>query len=357
MVLIPTLTYCRKHVHADLASYVCTFENCSAPLFENRLQWFDHELQNHRTVWNCQLCGDQRTSMDDLEFHLRDQHALPLTAGQLRVLARQGGVPPQRLPASSCPLCDYEEILRDRLGISNLSDNVTIKPEQLRSHLGRHLEQLALFVLPKSALMHEGEDADDDKSSVSEGSEYGGPANDAEEPTFELESDTYDVAGILASHTEPPPHLLSAAPALALGWQPPHDFTPPMTYFETDEEELVPRREESTFGGDLFTPGWVRGYDMKKEGYCARCEVGHWVNIPNGDYEFHLTYIHGLPYTGLPLPRPSEIREVKGSPGAWEAFCDLCSGWRLLKKTKRGWNWWRHCLTVCLPKLVFLMYA
>lgn len=230
--------------------------------------------------------------------------------------------------------------------MSGLSEPIIIKVEQLRSHLGRHLEQLALFILPKSALMPESEDAEGDKSSISGGSDPGELGSDAGEPKIELDSDAYDVASILASHTEPTPHLLSVAPVLALRWQPPHDFTPPMVYFETDDQDLIPRREESTFGGDLFTPGWVRGYEMKKEGYCARCEVGHWVNIPDGEYEFHLTYIHGLPRTGLPLPRPSEIREVRDSPGTWEAFCDICSGWRLLKRTKRGWNWWRHCLTV-----------
>jgi hypothetical protein len=299
-------------------------------------------------VWNCSICNAQTKSMNDLRIHLRSLHASSLSADQAHAMARQGSAPPQRLPASSCPLCDYESTLRDRWASSNLPATITIKTEQLRSHLGRHLEQLALFILPKSALMHGNEDDDDGKSSDSGGTDSGEPEDNAVEPTLELDSDAYDVASILDSHIQSSPYILSRAPALALGWQPPHDFTPPTTYFETDDEDLVPRREESTFGGDLFTPGWVRGYGKKKEGYCARCEVGHWVNIPDGEYEFHLTYIHGLPRTGLPLPRPSEIRRVNSTSGSWEAYCDACSGWRLLKQTGRGWNWWRHCLTVCI---------
>ena len=310
------------------------------------MQWFEHELQNHRNLWSCAFCDLQTASVDDLESHLKNQHASRLPVEQIVATARQGRVPPQRLPASSCPLCDYDETLRSRIRNRYPPQQLSIRPEQLRSHLGRHLEQLALFVLPKSALMRDREDADDDQSSGSVDSDSRDLEKRSDEQSSEPNEDSYDVANILASHSEATPHVLPAAPALALGWQPPHDFTPPMTYFETDDEDLIPRREESTFGGDLFTPGWVRGYDMKKEGYCARCEVGHWVNIPDGEYEFHLTYIHGLPRTGLPLPRPSEIREVSGSPGTWEAFCEICSGWRSLKRTKRGWNWWRHCLTV-----------
>jgi hypothetical protein len=221
-----------------------------------------------------------------------------------------------------------------------------IKPEQLRSHLGRHLEQLAVFVLPKSALMHNLEEGDDESSDIGESD-----LTDEEDNTLNQDTQLYmsvdDFMSVLTSQSKTLPHILDEAPALALGWQPPHDFTPSVEYFETDEEDLIPRREESTFGGDLFTPGWVRGYDKTKEGWCGRCEVGHWVTIPSGDYEFHLTYLHGLPYTGLPLPRPSAIREVVSQKGTWEAFCDMCQGWRTLKRTKQGWNWWRHCLTVC----------
>jgi len=191
-----------------------------------------------------------------------------------------------------------------------------VRPEQFRSHLGRHLEQLALFVLPKGSLMQDHEDDGEGKPPSEPGS---APSTDAEDeddgnqscPFGGMDDSLDDISQILASHAEPSHHLLDSAPALALGWQPPHNFTPPAEDFEIDDPDFIPRREESTFRGDLFTPGWVRGYGNMKEGYCARCKVGHWVNIPSGTYEFHLTYLHGLPSTGLPLPRPSTIREVE----------------------------------------------
>ncbi|KAF2661221.1 ankyrin [Lophiostoma macrostomum CBS 122681] len=338
-----------KHVHADLASYVCTFENCSEPIFESRIQWFEHEMNKHRRVWVCPFCTVEITDPVTMEHHMHEQHEDSVKSGELRPLVRQSSHRAQRIPASCCPLCDYDAILRSRLDLNNNHDSIMIKPEQLRSHLGRHLEQLAIFVLPKSALMHdrtydedgEGSDPHSDAASVRSDNSIIEP-----EPTASGHSmHPDDFSGMIASLSQSDPLVLAVSPALALGWQPPHDFTPPSQYFETEEDDFIPRREESTFGGDLFTPGWVRGYDKNKEGYCARCDVGHWVNIPSGTYEFHLTYLHGLPYTGLPLPRPSALREIGDKVGVWEAFCDICDGWRTLKKTPQGWNWWRHCLT------------
>lgn len=307
-------------------------------------------MNKHRRIWNCPFCTVEMTNSTAMEHHMREQHDDSVKDEQVRQLVRQSSHRAQRLPASSCSLCDYEAILRSRLDTYSDDEPMIIKPEQLRNHLGRHLEQLAIFVLPKSALMHDRTYNEDDKGDGPPSDAASVRSNDSENEPEAVASDLAmhpdEFAGIIASLSQSESLVLAVSPALALGWQPPHDFTPPSEYFKTEDYDLIPRREESTFGGDLFTPGWVRGYDKHKEGYCARCDVGHWVNIPSGNYEFHLTYLHGLPYTGLPLSRPSAIREINGRAGVWEAFCDVCDGWRTLKKTHQGWNWWRHCLTV-----------
>ncbi|KAI9790138.1 MAG: hypothetical protein M1816_005338 [Peltula sp. TS41687] len=94
--------------------------------------------------------------------------------------------------------------------------------------------------------------------------------NDYSELPEDEEISLEDVFSMIALDTDPTPHPLKSAPNLALGWQPPHDFTPPVADFETDDPDLMPRREEPMFGGDLFTPGWVRGNGRKLEGFCAR---------------------------------------------------------------------------------------
>lgn len=131
------------------------------------------------------------------------------------------------------------------------------------------------------------------------------------------------------------------------------DFHPPEKDFEVDDVDLLPRREDSMFGGDLFTPGWIRGYGSEEEGFCGRCEPGMWHNRQDGSYEFDLTYRHGIDHSGVPLGRPSKLRQLTSMSGVWEGYCDTCRCWRILRKTKMGWNWFRHCIKVSKAPLNF----
>lgn len=81
-----------RHVFRDLMPYVCISAECSTPskLYESRRQWYDHMRQSHSTLANLQS-------------------------------------------GSNCPLCQvplYPPLTFDR-------------------HVGHHMEQLALFVLPR----------------------------------------------------------------------------------------------------------------------------------------------------------------------------------------------------------------
>ncbi|KAI9668917.1 MAG: hypothetical protein M1829_005229 [Trizodia sp. TS-e1964] len=248
---------------------------------------------------------------------------------------------------------------------SSYTEPITVKPQVFRAHLGRHLEQIALFVLPRSELMelpdapvqstaaHHGDREPIEKTLLSDDSEAEHeninltPQSESQktiddEPLMQLDM-VNEKETIFISHniqTE-----LTTAPELAMGWLPPMNFTPPEKDFEAENTDCIPRREDSMFGGDLFTPGWVRGYDKEKEGFCGRCEPGVWHNIDNLSYENDLTYRHGIDSSGIPLPRPSSIRLVKGKVKTWEGYCESCQGWRILRTTMMGWNWFRHCVT------------
>ncbi|KAL8883191.1 MAG: hypothetical protein Q9192_007373, partial [Flavoplaca navasiana] len=154
---------------------------------------------------------------------------------------------------------------------------------------------------------------------------------------------------VLAQYTHDPAfgeifeHLDSPI-GLAFKWMPPMDFTPDSKDFEVDDDDLMPRREEPMFEGDIFTPGWVRNYGQRKEGFCGRCTPGTWHNLEDASYEKNLTFMHGIASSGLSLPRPSEIRQIEDSKRMWQAYCEFCRGWRRLRKTDTGWNWFRHCI-------------
>ncbi|KAK8136420.1 ankyrin [Apiospora sp. TS-2023a] len=244
--------------------------------------------------------------------------------------------------AADCPLCDYSSTLRHR-GYTE-EDISHLPTEKFSKHLGRHLEQLALFILPNGDLTEEEDESSD------HGRDDGNEDSDTEEPADGMqlppEADLLQNLSDLVAGGNDDPSSFTQAPDLAMRWQPPQDFTPPQEDFDTEDTDLLPLRQEPIYGGDLFTPGWARGIGRDKEGYCARCPVFHWVNMVDGSYRFHLTYFHGVPDSGVPLPRPTEIRPVMDKVGTWEGFCEACSRWRLLKKTKRGWSWYRHWLNV-----------
>lgn len=129
----------------DLKAYVCTFEHCAKPdqLFEYRHDWHDHEMQAHRREWVCEDCRKTFYTRSEIITHLRTIHGSLFTKKQLPIIADRC----ERANTSDqpCPLCDVP----------------ALPPARLRSHIARHLQQLALFVLPRG-----GEVVDDNVQSV-----------------------------------------------------------------------------------------------------------------------------------------------------------------------------------------------
>jgi hypothetical protein len=137
----------RRHVFYDLQPFSCTFEKCASTLFSNRHTWFDHELKVHRKQWNCISCQHSPfDSADKFEKHLSRRHANVLTKDQIPFIINACETPLDRFRASSCPLCSDWKLFFSTPGHSPSDLFATV--EQFRKHLGRHLEQLALFALP-----------------------------------------------------------------------------------------------------------------------------------------------------------------------------------------------------------------
>ena len=95
-----------RHVFKDIMPYICVYPNCSTPnkLYESRHEWFDHEVKVHL----------KPKTASDATFEI------------------------------GCPLC-----------------NSVKSVAQLERHLARHLEELALFALPRA---FSGENEEFDKS-------------------------------------------------------------------------------------------------------------------------------------------------------------------------------------------------
>ena len=155
---------------------MCTFENCSAHLFQSRREWARHELEAHQREWRCSLCSlEHFTSADSLDDHTRDHHSA-YTREQISSMQSLSEQYPQVVRMSACIFCDWPatykegrtshsvsgetaDVSTDSRSQSSplakeheLSELPTACPvvpiEQFQKHVGHHLEQLALFALP-----------------------------------------------------------------------------------------------------------------------------------------------------------------------------------------------------------------
>ncbi|RDL39878.1 uncharacterized protein BP5553_04218 [Venustampulla echinocandica] len=147
----------KKHVFWDLKPYVCTFQECATRMFRSRNEWFTHELQCHRREWVCQFCQhDAFPTAEMFSKHVVSKHPAILAGSKIEAVILQSEEPIARIPVNACPLCnEWETHLCDSKQDSKrllLNDGEIVEPygtpKQFRRHLGRHMEQLALFALP-----------------------------------------------------------------------------------------------------------------------------------------------------------------------------------------------------------------
>ncbi|KAI1774169.1 hypothetical protein F4818DRAFT_419127 [Hypoxylon cercidicola] len=172
---------------------------CNSLLFGDRNTWFKHELQNHRSHYNCNFCD--RTgfqSKASIVEHLSYSHNSS-SQDQLSILADASYMAPSHLMAQDCPFCDdWAAILEQRTNPKGkrvgVAQNVSVSTMKFKRHVATHQEQLAVFVLPWSS------DPDIDQNNESDGTFAANPAG-FEENHDELsleEDDMNEQGGISA---------------------------------------------------------------------------------------------------------------------------------------------------------------
>ena len=135
-MMLTCLFVWRKHVFRDLQPYVCTFEDCVVgdTLFPSRHKWFAHESKVHglATEWRC-ICKKKFQSRSFLKSHLNECHSSSFTnEEQIEIIVSMCAKPLASSHFTTCSLC---------------GDRCTIG--RLERHVARHLEELALFALPR----------------------------------------------------------------------------------------------------------------------------------------------------------------------------------------------------------------
>ena len=127
---------------ADLQAYICTHSNCPEMLqtFTTRKVWFEHEQTYHfsHLQYRCQLCDKMHS--DDTVFlnHSFESHNIQSNTSNLRaaLLATASRLVMTEPKDLRCSLCCQSGWARYR---------------EYATHVGKHLESIALCALPPSA--------------------------------------------------------------------------------------------------------------------------------------------------------------------------------------------------------------
>lgn len=96
---------------------------------------------------------------------------------------------------------------------------------------------------------------------------------------------------------------------------------------------------QKRFENDLYSPVWVRGQGIDREGCCPQCRPQLWLKIKQSAYWYHMNFFHGISAaTGRPYQAPLQYRctpvssrdSKQRSVYCVEALCGSCSDWIML---------------------------
>ncbi|KAF2845590.1 hypothetical protein T440DRAFT_260852 [Plenodomus tracheiphilus IPT5] len=124
-----------KHIYQDLQPYMCTYEDCKTPdcTYESRREWFRHEKEMHWKRWECiNGCNQTFISSDTIRAHIQQTHPAVAHATLIEAVVRSCERQNPFNTGTKCPFCPRQIPTSDRY----------------RSHVGKHFEDVALFVIP-----------------------------------------------------------------------------------------------------------------------------------------------------------------------------------------------------------------
>lgn len=142
----------KKHVLADLRAYLCTFEECGMLMFETKTAWIAHETEKHRRCWICPLCRYQTSrNKNTLAVHITQAHPDTIATMNVEITVDTGSQAQDSINASDCKLCDWTSNLMSTSENSQIDSRAVmyVSPRDYYRHVARHLEQLALFAVPR----------------------------------------------------------------------------------------------------------------------------------------------------------------------------------------------------------------
>ena len=130
-------------------------------MFADRESWLRHEIETHRVEWFCSFCSHSVcNSRADLESHMQSKHGDRFQDNQLSALLDASKRASDRIAVDSCPFCFKYGKKQKSMNAHLNTDKLFIDVKDFRhfySHVGKHMEQLALFALPTIDGLQEGD--------------------------------------------------------------------------------------------------------------------------------------------------------------------------------------------------------
>ena len=145
----------KKHVFTDLKPYICTFQDCKGGIssFATRKAWADHEFSVHRTtkIWICNDCAARFSEKTMYREHAYSSHGNVLMRNQLEALVNSAEKRVDISEENVCPFC---------------SEILGTKSRTFAMHVGRHMEEVALAVLPRETVFEDDRGSSIDSSGI-----------------------------------------------------------------------------------------------------------------------------------------------------------------------------------------------
>ncbi|KUI59501.1 U3 small nucleolar RNA-associated protein 21 [Cytospora mali] len=110
---------------------------------------FEHELHVHRSNWVCPKCDTTVDSAEALEGHIGQQHTNEILPKQIPMVVGQARRPIVSIQPSECSFCEDTWALTELEDTTADDKTLVVTVDELRRHLGHHLQQIALFSLPR----------------------------------------------------------------------------------------------------------------------------------------------------------------------------------------------------------------
>ena len=134
----------KKHVFRDLEPYICTSADCRGGIapYSTRKAWADHEFSVHRVkrFWQCGDCSARFEHRAAMLEHAYSSHGNILMRNQLEILVNAAERRSDATDNSDCPFC---------------GEAMSAKPRAFAMHVGKHMEEIALTVLPRDTEFEE----------------------------------------------------------------------------------------------------------------------------------------------------------------------------------------------------------